>query len=297
MDIDYKSLIENISDGLYLVDHNRKIIYWNQVAEKITGYRSEEVLGRRCRDNILIHVDKDGKSLCRGDCPIDATIVDGEFRDAEVYLHHKDGHRVPVWIRAAPLRDTVGNIIGGAELFTDLSGGNAITDKLQELERLSFLDNLPQLANRRFAEMELYSRISEKKRYGTSFGIIFMDIDYFKRVNDTYGHDAGDRVLKTVARTFANTARPSDLMGRWGGEEFIAILQRVDHEGLHAAAERIRSLVEKSLIRENGLTLKVTVSIGATLAGKTDTAGSIVKRADDLLYQSKNNGRNRCTIG
>ena len=297
MEIDYKDLIENISDGLYLVDHDRKIIYWNRVAEAITGYGPEEVLGRRCRDNILIHVDKDGKSLCRGSCPIDGTLEDGRYRDARVYLHHKDGHRVPVWIRAAPLRDTAGNIIGGAELFTDLSAGNAITERIQELERFSFLDNLTQLANRRFVEMELDSRVSELNRYGVTFGVIFMDIDHFKRVNDTYGHAVGDRVLKTVARTFINTARPSDMMGRWGGEEFVGILQRIDAEGLHQAAERIRNLVETSHIQEDGQMVNVTVSIGGTLSRATDTAQSIVKRADELLYRSKNNGRNCCTIG
>jgi len=297
MDIDYKALIENISDGLYLVDLNRHIIYWNQEAENITGYRAEEVLGRRCRDNILVHVDMNGNSLCRGNCPIDATMRDGGHRDARVFLHHRDGHRVPVWIRAAPLRDTAGNIVGGAELFTDLSASNAITEQIQELEQLSLLDDLTQLANRRFVEMELESRISEKNRYGAAFGVVFMDIDHFKRVNDTYGHDVGDRVLKTVARTFINTARPSDLMGRWGGEEFIGILRRVNGNGLHNAAERIRSLVEKSQVRENGMRLQVTVSIGGTLATNDDTVESILKRADKLLYQSKENGRNRCTIG
>ena len=297
MDIDFRSLIENIFDGLYLVDKERTIIYWNHVAEKITGYRSEEVIGRRCRDNILVHVDNKGRSLCLGRCPLAATIADGAFRDAEVYLRHKDGHRVPVWVRAAPLHDTAGNIIGGAELFTDLSAGNAITTKGRELEKLSFLDNLTQLANRRYLEMELDSRISEKQRYGAGFGIVFMDIDFFKRFNDTFGHDVGDRVLKTVARTFMNAARPSDLMGRWGGEEFIGILKRVDDDGLRSAAERVRSLVEKSQIRENDRSLTVTVSIGGTLANKTDTADSIIKRADALLYRSKENGRNRCTIG
>jgi diguanylate cyclase (GGDEF)-like protein/PAS domain S-box-containing protein len=297
MDIDYKSLIENIFDGLYLVDKDHCIIYWNQVAETITGYRADEIIGRRCRDNILVHVDANGKNLCHSKCPLAATIADGTLRDAEVYLHHKDGHRVPVWVRAAPLRDTAGNIIGAAELFTDLSANNAITTKVQELEKLSLLDNLTQLANRRYLEIELDSRISEKQRYDTDFGIVFMDIDWFKQVNDTYGHDVGDRVLKVVARTFMNTARPSDLMGRWGGEEFVGILKRMDDDGLRSTAERIRSLVEKSHLRENGLTLKVTVSIGATLAESTDTAESIVKRADTLLYRSKANGRNRCTIG
>ena len=297
MDIDYKSLIENIFDGLYLVDTDRAIIYWNHVAEKITGYRADEVIGRRCRDNILVHVDENGKNLCRTKCPLAATIADGTLRDAQIYLHHKDGHRVPVWVRVAPLLDTAGNIVGGAELFTDLSSGNAMTTKVQELEKLSFLDSLTQLANRRYLEMELDNRISEKQRYDNDFGIVFMDIDWFKRINDTYGHDMGDRVLKTVARTFQNTARPSDLMGRWGGEEFIGIFKRIDGKGLRSTAERIRSLVEKSHIHINGLTLKMTVSIGATLAETTDTADSVIKRADGLLYRSKQNGRNRCTIG
>jgi len=242
-------------------------------------------------------VDEDGQSLCLGRCPLQATIQDGAFRDAEVYLQHKDGHRVPVWIRAAPLHDTAGNIIGGAELFTDLSANNAITTKVNELEKLSLLDSTTQMANRRYLEIELHNRISEKNRYGATFGIVFMDIDFFKRVNDNYGHDVGDRVLKAVARTFMNTARPSDLMGRWGGEEFVGILKRVDDDGLRSAAERVRSLVEQSHIRENGLTLKVTVSIGGTLADPTDNADSIIKRADTLLYRSKENGRNRCTIG
>ena len=117
MDIDYKSLIENIFDGLYLVDKNRSIIYWNHVAETITGYPADEVIGRRCRDNILVHVDRYGKNLCREGCPVDATIKDGRFRDAEVYLKHKDGHRVPVWVRTAPLHDTAGTIITSSPSF------------------------------------------------------------------------------------------------------------------------------------------------------------------------------------
>jgi diguanylate cyclase (GGDEF)-like protein/PAS domain S-box-containing protein len=297
MDIDYKALIENIFDGLYLVNKDRTIIYWNRVAEKITGYRSDEVIGHRCLDNILVHVDKNGENLCRGRCPLIATINDGTFRDAEVYLRHKEGHRVPVWVRAAPLYDTAGNIIGGAELFTDLSASNAITDKIHTLEKLSLMDSLTQLANRRFIELELNSRFSEHKRYGVPFGVIFMDIDFFKRFNDTYGHRMGDRVLRTIAKTFLNAARPSDLMGRWGGEEFIGILRGVDQDSLRSTAERIRSLVEKSQIREKRLELYVTVSIGATLSQDDDTPSSIIQRADALLYRSKRSGRNRCTIG
>jgi diguanylate cyclase (GGDEF)-like protein/PAS domain S-box-containing protein len=297
MDIDYKALIENIFDGLYLVNKDRTIIYWNKVAETITGYRSDEVIGHRCLENILVHVDTNGDNLCRGRCPLLATISDGQFRDAEVFLRHKDGHRLPVWIRATPLYDTAGNIIGGAELFTDMSKVNAITKKIHTLEKLSLVDSLTQLANRRFIELELESRLSDQKRYGLPFGLIFMDIDFFKRFNDTYGHRAGDRILQTIAKTFVNAVRPSDLIGRWGGEEFIGILGTENQDRLLVTAERIRSLVQSSEIRENHLKLSVTISIGATLSRENDTPSSIIQRADELLYCSKRNGRNCCKIG
>ena len=139
MDIDYKSLIENIFDGLYLVDKNRSIIYWNHVAEKITGYRSDEVIGRRCRDNILVHVDENGKNLCHGRCPLA-----GHHRRTAPSAMQKSTFSTRTAIACPsgsvrrPLRDTAGNIIGGAELFTDLSTNNAITTKVQRTGKTLF---------------------------------------------------------------------------------------------------------------------------------------------------------------
>ena len=184
-------------------------------------------------------------------------------------------------------------IVGGAELFTDLSTGNAITDRIKELERLSFLDNLTQLANRRFVEMELDSRISELNRYGVAFGVVFMDIDHFKRFNDTYGHDVGDRVLQTVARTFINTARPSDLMGRWGGEEFLIALTDTDLAGARIAAEKFRLAVELGGAPEDSVVETVTVTIGLSVYTPERELEAVIQEADNRLYQGKEAGRNR----
>ncbi|MCF8069710.1 MAG: sensor domain-containing diguanylate cyclase [Desulfobacterales bacterium] len=295
MNIDYDNLMENLYDGLYLVDPERKITYWNNAAERITGFSTQEVVGRSCSDNILIHIDGKGQSLCLGMCPLAATIADGHSRESEVYLHHKDGHRVPVSVRTTALYDTDGYIVGGAELFTDLSQKDSLSLKIEELEKLAFLDNLTQLANRRYIEMELEARLSEKLRCNLSFGILFMDIDHFKNFNDTYGHDIGDLVLKIVSNTFKSTGRPYDLFGRWGGEEFIGIIRNVDHAGLVNIGERIRRLVEKTFIHVSEKLLNVTVSIGATMAKDSDSMASLTKRSDDLLYMSKKNGRNRMT--
>ncbi|SMD07591.1 PAS domain S-box-containing protein/diguanylate cyclase (GGDEF) domain-containing protein [Desulfocicer vacuolatum DSM 3385] len=293
----YKRIIENLHDGLYFVDKNRVITYWNKAAEEISGFSADEVVGKSCADNILTHVDSEGNSICKGRCPLAATIADGQPRETEVYMHHKAGHRIPVSVRVNTLTDNDGNIIGGVELFTDISSQAASALRVKELEKMALLDNLTQLPNRNYIESELEKRFEEKKRFDVPFGLLFMDIDHFKVFNDTHGHDVGDEVLKFVAETFTANARPFDLFGRWGGEEFLGIIRNVDGENLGMIGDRIRQLVGNSYIMHQDKKLHVTISIGATLVEENDTIDKIIKRADTLLYKSKESGRNCLTMG
>ena len=135
------------------------------------------------------------------------------------------------------------------------------------------------------------------ERYGWPFGVLFVDIDRFKEVNDTLGHEVGDRVLRMVARTLSADQRSFDLLGRWGGEEFLVILTNVTDEGLWSIAERSRIRVQESSAGlEDGQSVSVTVSIGGTMAEKGDTLESLVRRADRRMYLSKSAGRNRVTV-
>ena len=293
----YERIIENLHDGLYFVDRDRVITYWNKAAKQISGFTANEVVGKSCSDNILTHVDSDGNNLCAGMCPLAATIADGKPREAEIYMHHKDGHRIPVSVRIGTLTDRDGNIIGGVELFTDISNQAANELRVKELEKLALLDNLTQLANRNYIEREIHSRFEEKKRYNMPFGFLFIDIDHFKKFNDIYGHDVGDDVLKFVANTFIINTRPFDLYGRWGGEEFIGVIRNINGKDLELLGNRLRSLIENSYIIHKKEKLYVTISIGATLVNENDTIDSLIKRADTLLYKSKAAGRNCLTIG
>jgi diguanylate cyclase (GGDEF)-like protein/PAS domain S-box-containing protein len=296
VDFDYKSVVENIFDGLYLTDRDRKIVFWNREAERITGYRAAEILGSHCWNNILMHVDGEGCNLCKGNCPLSRTIQEGIVQDAEVFLHHKDGHRVPVWVRSAPLRDPRGNVVGGIELFTDLSGTHAIGQRLKELHTLSFADDLTQLANRRFVSMELRSRLAELERYDLSFGVLMMDVDDFKSINDTHGHDVGDHLLRAIAKTLLYAARPFDLFGRWGGDEFVGILRNVDRDGLARVAGRIGALVRSTQIHHGPTLVRTSVSMGGCLARPGDTLDTLTKRADEMLYRSKKEGADRVSL-
>lgn len=293
----YERIIENLHDGLYFVNRNRVITYWNKAAEKISGFSALEVIGKSCRDNILTHVDAEGRSLCKGLCPLAAAMKDGTPREAEVYMHHKNGHRVPVSVRVNTLTNDHGEIIGGIELFSDISGRSASELRVKELEKIALLDNLTQLANRHYIQMELEKRFEEARRFQSSFGLLFMDIDHFKRFNDTYGHDVGDDVLKLVAATFTANARPFDLFGRWGGEEFVGIIRNVDKTALEGMADRMRHLVANSYLLHREEKLHVTISMGATLVAVEDDIDRLIKRADTLLYESKTAGRNCVTMG
>jgi PAS domain S-box-containing protein len=148
----YESLLDSLYDGVYFLDPDRRITYWSKGAEKITGYTSEEVLGSCCRDNILMHVDKDGKSLCRDFCPAAGTMETGIGAEAEVFLHHKSGHRILVRVRTSAIRDENGSIVGVAEVFIDNSEKLASLSLIQELEEKAFQDTLTGLPNRRYLE-------------------------------------------------------------------------------------------------------------------------------------------------
>jgi diguanylate cyclase (GGDEF)-like protein/PAS domain S-box-containing protein len=296
MQYNYMNLFENMYDGIYFVDRERRITYWNKAAENITGFASEEVLGKQCSDNILIHIDDRGNSLCKGICPLAATMREGSTREAEVYLHHKKGHRVPVWVRVTPLRDEKNEIVGGAELFTDSSAQHVMLQRIQDLEELALIDTLTQLSNRKHLELEIHNSLQEMQRYNLSFAILFIDIDNFKQFNDTYGHDVGDQILQILAKTLKSAARPFDLFGRWGGEEFIGIIKNVDHDALVTIGNRCRILVEKSYMTLKEKLINVSISLGGTLAKEGDSMESILKRADHLMYESKKKGRNCLTI-
>lgn len=292
----FRTVVDALPDGVYVTDRQRRIVYWNRGAEQIAGYAAAEVLGSRCSDDLLMHVDDQGNRLCRTGCPLSATLADGEARSADLYLQHRDGHRVPVRVRVAPLRDPQGRITGAVEVFADNSARLASLQRLQELQQLAYIDPVTGVGNRRFAELTLQARLDELRRYGWTFAVLFIDIDHFKQVNDAHGHEVGDRVLALVARTVAASLRSFDFLGRWGGEEFIAVVPMQIDSLLAPLASRCRALVERSVLRVEGRPLSVTVSIGATMAEATDTPATLVARADELMYRSKQAGRNRVTL-
>lgn len=294
----YKAWLDSLFDAAYVVDRDRIIIYWNTAAEELTGYSKEEVVGTSCSNNTLRHVDLYGTDLCRGICPLHKTICDGCKREAVVFLHHKQGHRVPVHIRIAPIRNPNGEIIAAIEIFSSYSKTLHMIKKLKQYKKESMSDSLLHIGNRRYAETMFHERQLELKVTGSLFGVVFYDIDKFKEINDTYGHSMGDKVLLMVARTIVNLLGPFDIFARFGGDEFIIYMPNVHtSEDLRLAAERIKNLVRSSFLTLDDKKLSVTLSLGATLVNPEDTIERVLERVDALMYVSKSKGGDECTIG
>lgn len=292
----YREILDHLYDGVYFVDTTRTITYWNRGAERITGFTAAEVVGRRCADGVLNHIDEQGRRLCGRRCPLLRTMHDGTPREDHVFLHHADGHRLPVLVRAAPMLAEDGTILGAVETFSDNSSLVRALERIHELDDAACRDSLTEVGNRRFADLKLDSSLAEFRGHGLHHGVLFVDIDHFKAVNDRFGHLAGDRVLAAVGRTMLSNLRTTDFVARWGGEEFIAIVYNVDGARLRALAENVRLLVANSSVRIGEQDITVTVSIGATLLREHDTRESLIYRVDALMYRSKQEGRDRVSL-
>ena len=292
----YAAIISNMQDGAYFVDQNRRILFWNAAAERITGYSKDEIIGKDCPSSNLNHIDEDGRPLCQVGCPLFATNIDGKQRQERVFVRHKDGHRIPIRVNIFPIRQG-DEILGSIELFTQDSPAKYDDGLITKLSGMAMHDELTGLPNRRYLESFLNYKLSQFKHFGQSFALVFGDIDNFSVFNNNYGHEAGDAVLQNIAATLKKNLKKDDLFGRWGGEEFIGIYTiGNDYEGT-IIADKLRSLIEQTEINHGDEKLHVTLSLGVTAPKIEDTAESIVARADALMYESKTKGKNRVTSG
>ena len=294
--INYETLLDHLPDGVYFVDRNRLITYWNSGAERITGHMREDMIGTVCTADFLGHLDEQQQPVFGGKAPVALTIEDGKTREHELFLRHRDGRLVPVLSRVSAIENSLGEAIGALEVFSDNSSRIQAQQRIEELEEIALICPLTGAGNRRHSEMALRDAAEELKRYGWGFGLLFVDIDHFKQINDTHGHDVGDGDLRMVVDVLKSGLRSFDFIGRWGGEEFIVILPNITDEILEMIAERCRRMVEEARYQHEGKAINVTVSVGGVLGQADDAPQDLVARADRLMYQSKEGGRNRVTV-
>jgi diguanylate cyclase (GGDEF)-like protein/PAS domain S-box-containing protein len=284
-------LLEAVGQAVIATDLEGNVLYWNRAAEEIYGWSSEEALGRSLRDLTVCE-----ESLEKVE-EVASELRAGRAWSGETVLRRKDGSHVPVLGTASPLFDDRGSLVGMIGVSTDISERKALED---ELERRASHDPLTGLPNRpAFVDRlgQALRRARRRKNSRNKVGVLFMDLDGFKTINDSLGHEAGDRFLVTVAERLKNRLRPEDTLARFGGDEFAVLLEDTANvtEAIRVAQRIAESLQEPLAV--NGHQVSVSTSVGIALSSEhTDDPEGMLRRADAAMYRAKEQGPGRYAV-
>jgi PAS domain S-box-containing protein/diguanylate cyclase (GGDEF)-like protein len=274
----YRLILESLEDGVYLVDSERRIVYWNEGAERITGYLRQDVIGRHCADNILLHCSTAGVVFCQHGCPLATTMHDGRSRRLDAFLKHREGHRVPVSIRSAPVRDGDGAIVGAVEIFHVDMRHFGLLQAFNGLEPYPCLDAETGVPNRAFFEARLGHRLDDLRAFGIPVGVFSVRVGDATRIEARGGHAAYAALLRAAAQTIAETMEPHGFVGRWAHDQFVGFVGNTDRVALQSVAQRVASLIEATRVEWWGDAIPVRVSVGTTMADAGDTPERLVAR-------------------
>lgn len=309
----FRSITQSANDAIIVVDSSDKIIFWNKGAQSIFGYEEEVILGQRLTRIVPNLYDHPHSRATHGVETFDKAGLIGKTLELEAI--RKDGGAVPVEMSLASWSTDQGLFCSG--IIRDITERKQYEQQLQaqmdqinnysaelechkqrletinkKLEALAKLDGMTGLKNHRAFQDRLVCEFQRSVRYSTPLSMLMLDIDHFKNYNDTYGHPAGDEVLKQIAQTLQENARGVDFVARYGGEEFVVILPHTDRDGALALADRFRIAIEKC----DWSSRPVTASFGvATLTESQKDPHELIAETDKALYVSKARGRNRVT--
>lgn len=290
----YLYLLEHLYDGFYLVDSDLRVLIWNRNAENLLGHPSQKMLGKQWSRRMLNYADRFGEALPDAEVPMNRVVTTGLPQSPALKMQRADGEWLDVEVQTVPLVDPAGRLQGVIEILRDLSRSSCRNMQFQEMRSAASRDALTGVANRGELETRLTNVVKEASGHPNreTFSVIFLDVDHFKRINDTWGHAAGDQVLVDVARLMQSETYSGELVGRYGGEEFVIICPGTSLPDAIKRAERLRQALPKASV--GGIKeLTVTASFGVSQFETGDSVESVLRRADKALYQAKGTGRNK----
>lgn len=298
----YRVIVNESDNPIVRVDLKGRVTLFNRAAEHLTGWTKHEVLGRP--EWVTVHGGR--KYRDEGDHTSMATrALDLRKEERNIpYASTADGQERHFLVDTHLIHSPAGRLTGAFAIYKEITAQKRQEQELavvnDQLQQLSVTDDLTGLQNRRRCDERLQEEWVRIGRTSDPLAIILLDVDHFKEINDTYGHHAGDLVLKKVATCLQRTVRDIDMPFRYGGEEFLIVLPETDLSGALLAAERVREEIASLAVDWEGAPLSVTVSLGvAAVEGPAqDGHAGLVAAADKALYEAKNSGRNRvCTSG
>jgi diguanylate cyclase (GGDEF)-like protein/PAS domain S-box-containing protein len=272
-----RGILESLPTGLCVINLEKKILFWSKGAERITGHVRHEVIGHSCVAEPLLHCDQPGCEFCSEFCPVARAMKSSQRADATGFLHHKNGHEIPVRIRAVPVHNGRGSIIGAVETFEDLQpeATGAAVDANQATP--DYIDHVTGVASRAMMHSHLQRRLCSSAEDG-SFRILLLQVHRLAHFRASLGTEAASSLLRVIARTLEACLSTSDLIGRWSDDQFLLILHESHDEGMEALRERIRRMLAGEGIEWWGERRSLPVFVGASTAQTGDTVESLLHR-------------------
>jgi diguanylate cyclase (GGDEF)-like protein/PAS domain S-box-containing protein len=287
-------LLENMYDAVVFFDAAGRIMLWNRGAERLTGIAGGSVRGHLWQPEMLRLADEKGTQIHDSDCPVFAALRSGVQSLRRLTMVGRTGRPNAVDTHAIPVGGDDGIMQGAILLFHDATSETSLEQRCQTLYDKSTKDPLTQVANRAEFDRVHEMFVAAHQQQGVPCSLMMCDLDHFKRVNDVYGHQAGDDAIKCVAALLKSNSRPGDLVARYGGEEFVMLFADCDNATATRRTEQIRrALSQIAQPRLEGRT--VTASFGVTEIQPGDTAETMLRRADRALLEAKGKGRN-CVV-
>ena len=284
-------LLDNMYDAVVFIDATGQLALWNRGAERLTGIAGSSICQRQWEPGLLKMMDEKGESISDGDCPVHCAISSGVQSLRRLTIWGRTGRPIAVDTHAIPVTAERGTTLGAILLFHDASSETSLEKRCQKLYEKSTKDSLTQVANRAEFDRVHVLFVAAHQQQQVPCSLIICDLDRFKDVNDTYGHQAGDEVIKCLASLLKSSCRPGDLVARYGGEEFVILCADCDNTASTRRAEQIR--LKLSQIPQPSLGGRpVTVSFGVTEIQPGDTPATMLRRADRGLLMAKGKGRN-----
>lgn len=278
------AITDSARDAIVMLDGQGKVAFWNPAAEQLFGYSREEVLGRELHRLLVPNAElyrAYKKAFRHFQLTGEGNVVG---KTIEFKGRHKDGREIYVELSLSALK--IKDAWHAVGILRDIGERKKMEEQLY---RLSITDPLTNVYNRRFFMQMLKQEIERTQRTGRAFSIVMLDLDHFKSINDRFGHAVGDVVLKTIAGAISQRIRKTDILARWGGEEFIILLPETPADGATSLAEELRANLNSLIMPEVG---HVTASFGVAGYAPSDTIDTIIMRADHMLYEAKAAGRN-----
>jgi diguanylate cyclase (GGDEF)-like protein/PAS domain S-box-containing protein len=281
---------------LGVIDLQKKIIFWSDGAEQVTGYGRMEVLGRSCGENILPHCNQEQCEMCNQKCPLAVALHNARPVEAASFIHHKSGHQTAVHAWAIPLRNQHGSMIGLIQTFEGEVALNGPDPNDRSMKEHGCLDADTDLPNRPMMRSHLRENLSLFAEFKIPFGVVCLQVVELDGIRLRYGQEAATLLLQVLARTLRNATWPADFVGRWSESQFLVILCGCGGDAVQAVAWRMQRMISSASIMWWGEELTVTAGIGRAGAIPGDSAESIVQRAQQALVEGRftpQNGQNR----